>query len=194
MKQSDLWSSNIWSPLGVIVIIGSGLEIREINFADSREKFRKFSRDSEQYAKQILKLSRKLDTVPTISKYTNRDERGIQELVREARRQLTDYFLGELRNFSLPLVTCRGTLLQREVWNVLPEVDFAYTTTYKAVAERVGRPKSYRPIGQAIGRNPHSIVVPCHRIIGSDGALTGYGGGITRKSWLLEFEAAFTPE
>ena len=192
--QMDFWSSNIWSPLGVMVITGSGLEIAEINFADPNAKFGKFSRDSRQYAKQILKLRQKLDTVPMISNRDNRDEHAIQELVGEARQQLTDYFLGELRNFALPLVTCRGTALQRDVWNVLPEVDFALTSTYKAVAVRVGRPKSYRPIGQAIGRNPHSIVVPCHRIIGSDGGLTGYGGGITRKSWLLDFETAFIPE
>ena len=177
-----------------MVITGSGLEIAEINFADPNAKFGKFSRDSRQYAKQILKLRQKLDTVPMISNRDNRDEHAIQELVGEARQQLTDYFLGELRNFALPLVTCRGTALQRNVWNVLPEVDFALTSTYKAVAVRVGRPKSYRPIGQAIGRNPHSIVVPCHRIIGSDGGLTGYGGGITRKSWLLDFETAFIPE
>ena len=192
--QMDFWSSDIWSPLGVMVITGNGLEIAEINFADPNAKFGKFSRDSRQYATQMLKLRQKLGTVPMISNCDNRDEHAIQDLVGEARQQLADYFLGELRNFSLPLVTCRGTALQRDVWGVLPEVDFARTTTYKAVAVRVGRPKSYRPIGQAIGRNPHSIVVPCHRIIGSDGALTGYGGGITRKSWLLDFETAFIPE
>ena len=100
----DFWSSNIWSPLGVMVITGSGLEIAEINFADPNAKFGKFSRDSRQYAKQILKLRQKLDTVPMISNCDNRDEQGIQDLVGEARQQLADYFLGELRNFALPLV------------------------------------------------------------------------------------------
>ena len=105
----------------------------------------------------------------------------------QAREQLDAYFAGELVRFSLPLAT-RGTEFQRRVWQALCEIPYGETTSYGALAARIGRPGACRAVGLANGRNPISIVIPCHRVIGSSGGLTGYGGGIERKRWLLAHE------
>jgi methylated-DNA-[protein]-cysteine S-methyltransferase len=104
-----------------------------------------------------------------------------------ARAQLGAYFAGELARFEIPLAA-RGTEFQRRVWHALGEIPYGETTTYGELAAAIGRPDACRAVGLANGRNPISIVVPCHRVIGSGGALTGYGGGIERKRWLLAHE------
>jgi methylated-DNA-[protein]-cysteine S-methyltransferase len=103
--------------------------------------------------------------------------------------QLEDYFLGRRKIFTIKL-DLRGTEFQRSVWKRLLQVEFGRTTTYKALAEAVGRPAAIRAVGGANHRNPVSIIVPCHRVVGSDGSLTGYGGGLWRKEWLLRHEQA----
>lgn len=104
-----------------------------------------------------------------------------------ARTQLDAYFAGTLRVFDLPL-HASGTVFQQRVWQALLDVSFGHTQSYGELARRIGRPKAARAIGLANGRNPISIIVPCHRVIGADGSLTGYGGGIERKRWLLNHE------
>jgi methylated-DNA-[protein]-cysteine S-methyltransferase len=106
------------------------------------------------------------------------------------REQLRAYFAGELRQFDLPLVLA-GTEFQRRVWTALCEIAFGETVSYAALARRIGAPKAVRAVGAAVGRNPISIIVPCHRVVGSDGGLRGYGGGLDRKHWLLEHERTF---
>jgi len=101
--------------------------------------------------------------------------------------QLGEYFRGERRAFSVKL-DLRGTDFQRRVWKELRAVRFGKTTTYKELAKAVGSPAGTRAVGGANHRNPVSIIVPCHRVIGSDGRLTGYGGGLWRKDWLLRHE------
>ena len=101
--------------------------------------------------------------------------------------QLGAYFAGERRAFELPLAP-EGTAVQRAVWAALAAVPYGATSTYGAVAAQLGKPGGARAVGLANGQNPIAIVVPCHRIIGSGGALTGYGGGLWRKTWLLEHE------
>jgi methylated-DNA-[protein]-cysteine S-methyltransferase len=99
------------------------------------------------------------------------------------------YFAGEVTAIdSLPVRT-GGTAFQREVWSVLREITCGTTLSYAKLAEQIGRPKAVRAVGLANGSNPVGVVVPCHRVIGSDGSLTGYGGGIERKRWLLEHES-----
>lgn len=104
-----------------------------------------------------------------------------------ARRQLEAYFASELEAFDLPLAPS-GTAWQLRVWEALRAIPYASTASYGEIAARVGAPSAARAVGHANGRNPLSIVVPCHRIIGTGGALTGYGGGIERKRWLLDHE------
>jgi methylated-DNA-[protein]-cysteine S-methyltransferase len=104
-----------------------------------------------------------------------------------ARRQLDAYFAGRRRRFDLPLALA-GTPFQLRVWRALLKIPYATTITYTELARRAGRPAAIRAAGAANGRNPLSIVVPCHRVIGRDGALTGYGGGLAVKAALLDLE------
>ena len=106
----------------------------------------------------------------------------------EARWQLGEYFAGERTGFDLPLDPA-GTPFQRAVWEALVEIPYGETVSYGELARQVGRPGASRAVGLANGRNPISIVVPCHRVIGASGSLTGYGGGLDRKRFLLELEA-----
>lgn len=103
--------------------------------------------------------------------------------------QLRDYFAGERVRFALPLRP-EGTGFQRRVWEALSSIPFGATVSYGGLAERMGSSGASRAVGLANGRNPISIIIPCHRVVGADGSLTGYGGGIERKRALLAFEAA----
>ena len=107
--------------------------------------------------------------------------------LRNARQQLQAYFGRELFAFDLPLAPA-GTEFQRRVWKALCTIPFGQTISYGEQARRVGNGAAARAVGAANGRNPISIIVPCHRVIGADGSLTGYGGGLPRKRWLLEHE------
>jgi methylated-DNA-[protein]-cysteine S-methyltransferase len=102
-------------------------------------------------------------------------------------RQLEEYFAGERKAFDLPL-DLHGTPFQRAVWERLLEIPYGSTTTYGELARELGRPDRARAVGAAVGRTPVPIVVPCHRVVGADGSLTGYGGGLERKSALLALE------
>ena len=110
------------------------------------------------------------------------------ELFREAADQLRAYFAGELTEFDLP-IAAGGAPFQQRVWAELRKVPYGSTISYGELARRIGNPKAARAVGSANGDNPVSIIIPCHRVIGSNGKLTGYGGGIERKKFLLEFEA-----
>jgi len=105
----------------------------------------------------------------------------------EAKQQLTAYFAGTLTEFDLPLQT-QGTSFQVQVWEALKTIPYGTTMSYGELAQQIGQPKTSRAVGLANGRNPISIVVPCHRVIGANGKLTGYGGGLERKQWLLHHE------
>jgi len=106
----------------------------------------------------------------------------------EAEAQLHAYFAGKLERFELPLAP-HGTAFQRSVWDALTEIAYGTTTTYSELAARIGRPSACRAVGAANGSNPLPVIVPCHRVIGAGGALTGYGGGLERKRHLLALEA-----
>ncbi len=114
-------------------------------------------------------------------------ENGAVEPLAAARRQLEEYFAGTRRAFDLPL-RLQGTDFQRRVWRELDEIPYGVTWSYGQLARRIGNPSASRAVGLANGRNPISILVPCHRVIGADGSLTGYGGGLERKQWLLAHE------
>ncbi|MFG3344549.1 methylated-DNA--[protein]-cysteine S-methyltransferase [Streptomyces sp. NPDC048018] len=111
----------------------------------------------------------------------------------EAVRQLDAYFAGELTDFDLPLHLV-GTEFQLRVWEQLRLIPYGETRTYGELAEALGSPGASRAVGLANGRNPVTIIVPCHRVIGSGGSLTGYGGGLDRKKRLLAFESGVTPD
>ncbi len=107
------------------------------------------------------------------------------------RAQLTGYFAGERLDFDLPLLA-EGTGFQRKVWNALCEIPYGETISYGELARRIGQPSAARAVGLANGSNPLPIVVPCHRVIGADGSLSVFGGGIERKRWLLAHEKKYS--
>jgi methylated-DNA-[protein]-cysteine S-methyltransferase len=111
--------------------------------------------------------------------------------IRAARTQLDEYFTGRRTRFHLPLAPV-GTPFQRRVWAALADIPFGATISYLELARTVGDERAVRAVGGANGKNPLPIVLPCHRVIGADGSLTGFGGGIERKRWLLEHEGAIS--
>lgn len=108
------------------------------------------------------------------------------------RAQLEEYFAGTRKQFDLPLAP-QGTLFQQEVWHTLATIPYGQTISYAQLAQRIGKPTAMRAVGAANGRNPLPIVLPCHRVIGADGSLTGFGGGLPTKQFLLELEGALKP-
>lgn len=150
----------IASPIGDLLAWGDGHVLCGLDFADADRAFR-------------------LDTL------ARRDDQVFTELA----EQLSAYFAGELRRFELELAP-GGTTFQRRVWEALQCIPFGTTLIYSELAAEIGQPRAVRAVGAANGRNPISIVIPCHRLVGADGSLTGYGGGLERKRWLLDHERA----
>ena len=124
-----------------------------------------------------------LDTVPLVAASSH-------PVIGDAEAQLAAYFAGERSGFDLPLDLTAGTAFQQSVWHALLAIDAGEKASYRELAARIGNPAAVRAVAAAIGRNPVSIVVPCHRVIGSSGALTGYAGGLDRKAALLQIERA----
>jgi methylated-DNA-[protein]-cysteine S-methyltransferase len=149
------------SPWGSLLILGDGEHLTGLYFADESH-------------------------CPTIGSEWIKDARVTPFL--ETIDQLNHYFKGSLHKFRLSLIT-NGTIFQKSVWQSLSGIPYGETISYTQLAVQMGRPQSVRAVGQANGRNPISIIIPCHRVIGADGSLTGYGGGLHRKRALLEFEA-----
>jgi methylated-DNA-[protein]-cysteine S-methyltransferase len=147
------------SPIGPLTLVGNGDALVQIRFVEEGHP------------------------APVAPEW--RESRGALD---EACRQLAEYFDGQRTQFNLAL-SPQGTAFQRAVWKALLDVGFGETASYSVVAQRIGRPAAVRAVGAANGRNPLPIVIPCHRIIGADGALTGFGGGLPTKAWLLRHEA-----
>ena len=148
------------SPLGELLLVADGEQLTGLHFID--QKYLP-TRDGDWHHAPALPV---LD---------------------ETRRQLDEYFAGARRSFELPLAPT-GTAFQQEVWRALREIPYGTTTTYGEIAQRLNCPAASRAVGAANGRNPLGIVVPCHRVIGSQGQLTGYAGGLHRKQALLALE------
>jgi len=109
-------------------------------------------------------------------------------VLQQAKAQLNDYFAGRRTAFELPLAFGTGTGFQQDVWRALLKIPHGATRSYGALSADIGKPAAVRAVGGAVGRNPLSIIVPCHRVVGADGALTGYAGGLARKTALLQLE------
>lgn len=155
------------SPIGTIQIVSDGRMIRALDFSD--------------YEERMLRLLR--------------THYGSVELTRspapaEYREAINAYFKGDFAALDRLPVETGGTTFQREVWNALRGIPAGATTSYGELAARIGRPKACRAVGMANGSNPIPLILPCHRVIGANGTLTGYGGGMDRKRWLLTHERA----
>lgn len=150
------------SPLGRIILAASGNSLVGVWFVGQRHQ-------------------------PDTSTWPDAPDHPVLQL---AKAQLTDYFAGCRTTFELPLDLGAGTGFQQEVWRALLEIPRGATRSYGALSRAIGKPAAVRAVGGAIGRNPLGIVVPCHRVLGAGGALTGYAGGLERKTALLQLEGA----
>jgi AraC family transcriptional regulator, regulatory protein of adaptative response / methylated-DNA-[protein]-cysteine methyltransferase len=138
--------------------------------------------DRKSLSSQIEEIAALLDT---------KTEDGSNRHLRTLKKQLKDYFKGKRKEFSLHLVT-PGTEFQQSVWKELLKIPYGTTRTYQEQADLLKNPGSVRAVAQANGANKISIIIPCHRVIGSDGHLVGYGGGLERKKWLLDHEKKYS--
>ena len=109
-------------------------------------------------------------------------------VLREAGRQLSDFFAGKRRDFNLAYDIHGGTIFQQSVWRALLKIAHGHTSSYGDIARQINNPAAVRAVGMAVGRNPLGVLIPCHRVVGSNGSLTGYAGGLQRKLWLLKHE------
>ncbi len=110
--------------------------------------------------------------------------------LRKAARQLGEFFAGTRKSFELPLDISGGTPFQQSIWRALLQIPYGKTSSYGDIGRQIGNPAAVRAVGSAVGRNPLGLIVPCHRVLGSDGSLTGYAGGLHRKTALLQLEGA----
>jgi methylated-DNA-[protein]-cysteine S-methyltransferase len=156
--EGTIYFTSFESPVGSLRLAGDGKSLRQVSFASSKR------------------------SAPPRSDW-KQNRAAFTEVI----RQLQAYFRGELKEFDVPLVM-EGTDFQLRVWNTLRTIPYGETITYAQLAARIGNPKAVRAVGLANGSNPIPIIVPCHRVIGSDGSLTGFGGGLTTKRKLLDLE------
>ena len=166
----DFEFNRLETPIGeMLIVVDAEGNLRATAWMDREERMLEFL--SQHYGRNRFRLAPAGSTA-------------------NATRALDRYFKGDLQAIDEVPVKTAGTAFQREVWRALRTIPCGTTTTYGKLAEQIGRPKSVRAVGTANGANPAGVVVPCHRVIGSDGSLTGYGGGMERKAWLLKHEAS----
>jgi methylated-DNA-[protein]-cysteine S-methyltransferase len=162
--MTELFLDEVASPLGPIVIAWHGDALRALYFLDRRDRMLSFFRGR-------------------FGEFELREKRH-----RDFRARIARYFEGNFNAFDGAALDPGGTPFQKRVWDALLEIPPGQTATYGGIAERIGSPAACRAVGLANGLNPISIVIPCHRVVGSNGKLTGYGGGLDRKQWLLQHE------
>lgn len=159
MSPDPTWYTNLPSPIGDLLLLSDGEALRGLHMQEGRHPIR-----------------------------LQPHWKPAEEPFAAVREQLAEYFAGERTTFDVPLVM-DGPPFQRRVWSALCKIPYGTTTSYGELARRVGKPSAARAVGLANGRNPVAVIVPCHRVIGADGSLTGYGGGLERKRFLLGLEA-----
>ena len=174
----ELLIDRIDTPIGEMILVADrDGNLRAIDWTDHEPRMHNFLRrhyDKGHYGSDGFKLT------------PARNPGGLS-------RAISNYFAGDLTAIDNLPVKTNGTPFQRQVWQALREIPLGTTISYGELANRVGRPAAVRAVGRANGSNPVGVIVPCHRVIGSNGSLTGYGGGIERKRWLLEHESAHPP-
>ncbi|MES2789585.1 MAG: methylated-DNA--[protein]-cysteine S-methyltransferase [Planctomycetota bacterium] len=166
----EFYQSEFESPVGIVYVVSDGTHVRSIDFAGYEPRMHRLL--TRHYGRYTLHSVRGPD--PTVSR-------------------LAEYFAGDLQAVDQIAVATNGTAFQQQVWAALRAIPAGTTVSYGAIASRIGRPAACRAVGLANGANPISIVVPCHRVIGANHGLTGYGGGIERKQWLLDHEGVVLP-
>jgi len=166
-SKKILLINRLTTPLGPMFVCASDRGICLLEFTDRKGLENEFSSLQKQLGAELLI--------------------GENTVIKRLKKELQEYFNGQRTQFTIPLDT-PGTAFQKEVWQTLQAIPFGTTSTYQQLAIKLNNPKTVRAVGRANGQNRISIVLPCHRIIGKNGHLTGYGGGLERKKWLIEFE------
>jgi methylated-DNA-[protein]-cysteine S-methyltransferase len=161
--NNDMLYTTIESPLGELLLVGDGRALHLLDMQEGRRPVR-----------------------------IDRSWRRRDDAFADATQQLAEYFDGTRRTFDVPLELA-GNEFELRVWHALREIPYGETVSYGRVAASIGQPTAARAVGLANGRNPVAVIVPCHRVIGADGTLTGYGGGLERKRLLLDLEAGVLP-
>lgn len=170
VDSKPLKAKIIESPIGTLIAVSNDTSLLVINSVDGKHL------DSE------LKKLTKLFSKPVV-------EDGSAEPLKLLDKELKAYFKGELKEFKTPFeIGARGTEFQRSIWNEIYKIKYGETKTYSELAQRIGKPKSFRAVANACGRNPIAIVIPCHRVLASNNGLGGYGSGIEKKKLLLKLE------
>lgn len=175
-SQENVFMTEMDSHLGPLTILATKNGVCHIQFG-------RFERNQVSTLAKLKKLGLHGDII----------ENEHEEIMKIAVEQLNEYFAGERKEFTVPL-DIYGTNFQQKVWLALKEIEYGKTSSYKAVAERIGAPKAVRAIGGANNKNPIPIIIPCHRVIGSNGNMVGYGGGLDKKKTLLMLEGYFPIE
>ncbi|WP_010585775.1 methylated-DNA--[protein]-cysteine S-methyltransferase [Schlesneria paludicola] len=165
----NLYQDEFESPVGMIYIVSDGTKLRALDFEGHESRLHRLL--AIHYGRYTIHSTR--DTIGTMSR-------------------LKDYFDGDLQAGERLAMATNGTEFQQQVWAALRTIPAGTTVSYGMIANRIGRPNACRAVGLANGSNPIGIFVPCHRVIGANKSLTGYGGGLARKQWLLEHEGALT--
>ena len=185
------WDFTMDTPLGKLTVVGLNAYIMGIKHNDPRSEFAIYDETSSNFEISMKALKKQLSIDPKLnyvdSNFSTQEEHMTVAI--NVKDQLIKYFRGELQDFEIPFCDFSGSDLENDVWHAMLSIPYGYTSSYKKIAEAISRPKSFRPVGRAVGRNPWSIVIPCHRVIGSSGKLVGYASGLSRKSWLLAHEA-----
>ncbi len=164
VTETQYFSKTIDSPVGPLILVASGRGLAAVQWSEANPRCAPFDNVVEAVGNPVLE---------------------------EAARQLTEYFAGERMHFSIAL-DFGGTDFQRQVWEALLTIPFGETRSYGQIAKQIGRPTAVRAVGAANGQNPLPIIAPCHRVIGSTGKLTGFGGGLPMKEQLLTHEGALS--
>lgn len=174
----DLFEAYVESPVGLVVIRGNKDYVVEVGFVGDLPMVRVSS--SDQHTPSLPRQS----SVPMASREGNEN---LPEVLKMAVRQLEEYFVGKRLVFDFPM-QIDGTSFQTEVWKALQEIPFGMTQSYGELAKKIGKPLASRAVGMANHRNKLGIVIPCHRVVGSNGKLVGYASGVDKKAWLLDWE------
>lgn len=172
-NKAVILRSEVQTPIGPMVACATDLGLCLLEFTDRR-----------RLEAAVVDLQQRLKAVIV---------NGENEHITQAKAELAEYFAGQRTSFSVPLHT-PTTPFRQQVWDTLVQIPFGATASYAEQAHRLGKPKAVRAVANANGHNRVAIIIPCHRVIGSDGSLTGYAGGLHRKEWLLTHEGVLPPQ
>ena len=193
-KMEKVYCRELDTPVGQVILGAMGGKLCLCDWKNSKRRMQNANRIKRLLKAELVAIpssQEELESLAEASKSESLAEASaLQEslsVLDKTEKELAEYFAGSRQSFDIPLLLA-GTDFQKSVWQALREIPYGEVVTYMDVSQSIGNPQAIRAVSQAIGSNPLSILIPCHRVVGSNGALTGYAGGIEAKRWLLELE------